>query len=231
MFLEVHQRRSDSPYVERVWHSRSNGGGRMTSIASTTWDLVFWDLAGQAHVTVHGPETHATHLEVPAGATFFGISFTLGTAMPHLPPTRLVDRAVEVPNATAASFPLAGSGWERPDDESVETFVARLVRAGIVIRDPFVATRGASVTTTLRTIQRRFRSATGLTPGAVRQIERARRAAVLLRDGRHVTDVVDRLGYYDGPHLRRSLTRFIGRTPALLKDPDPVDQMSLLYTT
>lgn len=233
MFLEIQQRPSDSPHIERVWRCHSNGGGQMTSVASPTWDLCFWEHAGQVHVTVHGPETRVTLMPVPEGAEFFGITFALGSAMPHMAPSLLVDGAVDIPDATARSFHLAGSSWRRPDYESAEAFVARLVRDDIVVRDPLVADQllGASTSVTLRTVQRRFRTATGLTPGAVRQIERARRAAILLRDGIDVADVVHRLGYYDGPHLRRSLTRFIGWTPPRLRSPNPSDQMSLLYTT
>lgn len=233
MFLKIQQRPSDSPYIERVWTCHSNGGGLMTSVASATWDLCIWEHAGEMHVTVHGPETRVTRVPVPEGAEFFGISFALGSAMPHLAPSLIVNSAVDIPNATGRRFHLAGSSWLRPDDESAEDFVARLVRADVVVRDPLVATQlqGSPTGVTMRTVQRRFRAATGLTPGAVRQIERARHAAVLLRDGLHLEDVVHRLGYYDGPHLRHSLNRFIGLSPAQLSNPHSADQMSLLYTT
>lgn len=233
MFLDIEQRQSDSPYIERVWNCFSNDGGVMTSIASPNWDLVFWKHAGRVHVTVHGPETKATRLPTPAGAEFFGITFALGSAMPHMAPRLIVDGAIDVPDPTARSFHLAGSSWQRPGYDTAEDFVARLVREEIVVRDPLVpkALRTVSVDVTRRTVQRRFREATGLSPGAVRQIQRARHAAVLLSDGHDVADVVDRLGYYDGPHLRHALTRFIGWTPSRLRDPDPADQLSLLYTT
>ena len=72
---------------------------------------------------------------------------------------------------------------------------------------------------------------TGLTQGAIRQIERARAAAVLLQDGCPALDVVNRLGFYDQPHLARSLVRFIGRTATDLACPEPVVPVSLLYKT
>ena len=82
-----------------------------------------------------------------------------------------------------------------------------------------------------RTLQRRFLAATGLTRGAIRQIHRARRAAVLVQEGVPAQEVVHRLDYFDQPHLARSLTRFIGRTATQLGDPVPVEPLSLLYKT
>jgi hypothetical protein len=41
-------------------------------------------------------------------------------------------------------------------------------------------------------------------------------------------DVVHRLGYFDQPHLARSLTRYVGRTATQLSAPDPSEPLSLL---
>jgi len=42
---------------------------------------------------------------------------------------------------------------------------------------------------------------------------------------------VHTLGFYDQPHLARSLQRFIGRTATQLQNPAPDDALSLLYKT
>jgi transcriptional regulator GlxA family with amidase domain len=68
-----------------------------------------------------------------------------------------------------------------------------------------------------RTIERRFRVATGLTQGAVRQIERVRTASALLATGVPVADVVAKLEYVDEPHLARALRRYVGRTTRQLR--------------
>jgi methylphosphotriester-DNA--protein-cysteine methyltransferase len=65
-----------------------------------------------------------------------------------------------------------------------------------------------------RTVRYRFLRATGLTQNHIRQFERAQRAEVLLKQGTPILDVVHRLGYFDQPHLTRSLKQFIGYTPA-----------------
>ncbi|WP_020578828.1 helix-turn-helix domain-containing protein [Actinopolymorpha alba] len=233
MGLEIENRPSDSPYIERVWRSRSDDSNRMMSIATSHWDLVIWEQRGQVSVAVQGPESTASPAPVPEGATFFGISFSLGTSMPHLPINRLVDDSVEIPDATRRSFWLKGSAWHLPDYDTAEVFVRRMVREGVLVCDPIVAEvlRGASPDVSERTLQRRFVAATGLTRGAIRQIDRARQAAALIQAGVPAHDVIHRLGYFDQPHLARSLTRYVGRTATQLSAQDPSVPLSLLYKT
>lgn len=65
-----------------------------------------------------------------------------------------------------------------------------------------------------RTVRHRFVRATGLTQSYIRQMQRAQQAAALLQQGTSIADTVYELGYFDQPHLTRSLKRFIGHTPA-----------------
>ncbi|MBC6456547.1 helix-turn-helix domain-containing protein [Actinomadura sp. HBU206391] len=233
MGLEVESRPSDSPYIERVWRSRSHGVDRMMSIASSHWDLVIWEQCGQVNVTVQGPETTASPAPVPEDATFFGISFSLGTSMPHLAINRLVDGFAEIPDATRRSFWLKGSAWHLPGYDNAEVFVRRMVREGVLVCDPIVAAvlGGAAPDVSERTVQRRFLAATGLTRGAIRQIDRARQAAALIQEGVPAHDVIHRLGYFDQPHLARSMTRYVGRTATQLSARDQSEPLSLLYKT
>jgi AraC-like DNA-binding protein len=90
---------------------------------------------------------------------------------------------------------------------------------------------GRSAAASERTVQRRFLASTGLTRGAVRQIDRARRAAVLIQEGVPTHEVVHRLGYFDHPHLARSLTRYVGRTAGQLRAEESTEPLSLLYKT
>ncbi|MER5526449.1 helix-turn-helix domain-containing protein [Streptomyces sp. NPDC002677] len=231
MGLEIESRPSELPYVERVWRSRSDDVGRMTSIASSHCELVFWEHHGQVQAAVLGPEPKACLAPVPEDATFFGISFALGTSMPHIPISRLVGGSAEIPDVTRRSVWLKGSAWHPPDYDNAEAFVRRMMREGIVDCDPIVAAvlDGATPDVSPRTLQRRFVAATGLTRGSIRQIHRAREAAVLIQEGAPAQDVVHRLGYFDQPHLARSLTRYIGRTATQLSAPDRAEPLSLLY--
>jgi methylphosphotriester-DNA--protein-cysteine methyltransferase len=128
----------------------------------------------------------------------------------------LVDNVMFLPEAGSKTFWLNGSAWEFPTFENVETFVNRLVREEILVRDPVVGAVLCDQPPALSfsTIRRRFLQVTGLTPGKVRQIERARKAATLLAQGASILDTVDKAGYFDQPHLTRSLKHFMGQTPA-----------------
>lgn len=234
MPVESDHRESDSPYVARVWRGRASGTGSMTSVATSTWELVFWGDRGVAHAAVRGPETTASTAEITGDSESFGITFAHGTSMPHLPIAPLVDSGVESPHVTGSAFVLRGEEWEIPGADDAELFVQKLVRAGVLARDPLVdeVVWGGIAKVGSRSVQRRVAAASGLTQGAIRRIERAREAAVLLGEGVAALDVVHRLGYYDQPHLARSLQRFIGRTATQLQRRDVIDDpMSLLYKT
>lgn len=233
--MENEHRPSDSPYIERVYRSDGvSATGRMHSVASTHWELAIWTHRGSTHVAVRGPETRPSTVPVLPEISPFGILFAHGAAMPHLPIPSLVDSAMRSPHVTSRAFVLRGQEWELPTYDNAEDFVDQLVRVGVLVRDPLVTDVVADDDVpclTARTVQRRVVAATGLTRGAIRQIERARQAAMLLTEDVAPREVVQRLGYYDQPHLARSLARFIGRTATELRRPNLDDPLSLLYKT
>jgi hypothetical protein len=233
MDLDVEHRPSDSPYVTRVWRSRTGREvDEMTAVAYARWDLVFWEQHGAMHVSVVGPEPRAYRAPVPHGAVSFGINFEIGAVLPRLPAGRRVDGHIDLPDVSRRRFHLAGSSWALPTYDNAEVFVERLVREGVIVRDRLVADvhRGASNDRSSRTVQRRFLAATGLTRGAARQIDRARNAATLIQEGAPTHDVIEELGYYDQAHLCRSLRHYIGRTPTQLRL-GTLEPLSLLYKT
>ena len=233
MLIHFEERPSDSPFVERVWRSYSVRAGSFISLAMSHWEMVVTRHEGKITLTVRGPETKATSAYCPAGGEWVGIRFKLGAVMPYLPASNLVDGEVELPEAAGQSFWLQGSAWPFPDYDNAETFVERLVRAGLLVREPVVdaALQGQLQELSVRTAQRRFLRTTGLTQAAVRQIERARYATTLLQQGVSILDSVYAAGYFDQPHLTRSLKRLIGQTPAQLLDQSRSEQLSFLYKT
>ncbi len=234
MDLTCEERASDSPFVETIWRSHSEEGGAFTSIAHSRWGMVVTRMKGQTILTVRGPETWATPAYSPPDAEFFGIQFKPGTLMPHFPAKSLMNRQdVNLPQASGQSFWLNGSAWQFPDFDNAETFVDWLARDGLLLHDPLVAAvlQGKPVETSLRTVQRRFLQATGLTYGSLQQIQRARYATTLLKAGVSILDTVDLAGYADQPHLTRSLKHLIGQTPAQLSSKNRTERLSFLYQT
>ena len=138
---------------------------------------------------------------------------------------------LNLPEAGRHSFWLDDAAWQYPNYENADTFVNRLARSGWLVYDPLVSQvlQGRPVDMSLRTVQRRFLQATGLTNNTLYQINRAQYAANLLKHGVSILDTVDQAGYFDQPHLTRSLKQFIGLTPAQMISADRPERLSFLY--
>jgi hypothetical protein len=232
MLLMFEDRLSDSPFVERVWRAHSERAGTFLSVAASHVEMAVTRHRGKTFLTLRGPETKATSADCPAEGEWLGIRFTLGTFIPALLPANLLDRRdVSLPGASKHAFWLNGSAWEYPTFENADVFVARLVRKGVIARDAIVdaVRHNHPQTLSLRSTQRHFLRATGMTNATWRQIERARYATNLLRDGVSILDTVHQAGYFDQPHLTRSLTRRIGQTP--IEIVQGTRQLSFLYKT
>jgi AraC-like DNA-binding protein len=136
--------------------------------------------------------------------------------MPHLPTRDFLDVETNLPGAASQSFWLKSSAWQFPDYENVETFIDGLVREEILLCDPIVnaALQDQLPEMSPRTVRHRFLQAAGLTQSHIRQFERVKRAEALLKQGKSILDTVYELGYFDQPHLTRSLKQFVGYTAA-----------------
>jgi hypothetical protein len=234
MLLTFDDRPSDSPFIEKIWRSRSERAGTFHSIAMSHWEMVVTSYNGKLFLTLRGPESKATLLHISSGgAEWFGIRFKLGTVMPHLPASNLVDEDLNLPHASSKSFWLSSSAWQFPTYENADTFVDRLVHEGLLVRNPVVenALNGPLKDISIRTVRRHFLRTTGLTQNTIRQIERARYATILLQQGVSIVDAVYEAGYFDQPHLTRSLKHFIGQTPTQIMGKSEANQLSFLYKT
>ena len=223
-------RLSDSPLIERVWRCHSEGSGMFVSVATSHWDFVVTRLEGKLTVTLKGPETKASEVFCPADGEWLGIRFKAGTFMPQVPVSRLIDVNRDLPSSTR-TFRLDGGAWEYPTFDNAEAFVARLAHAGLIARDAAVAAAldGDERALSARGAQRHFLFATGMSHSALKQIERARHAANLLRSGVSIVDTVEEAGFFDQAHLSRSLRGLIGLTPARIAREER--QLSFLYKT
>ena len=234
MLFNFEERLSDSPFVERIWRSQTESTGPFLSIATGHWEMVVSKYHGNTVVTVRGPETKVTSFEVTfTGGEYLGIIFKHGAVLPYLPADAIVDGDVDLPDASGKSFWLNGLTWQFPTYENADTFVDRLVREDVLVCDPIVqsAMRGEPQELSPRSVQRHFMQATGLTQGTLRQIQRARKATILLQEGVSILDTVDTLGYADQAHLTRALKYFIGQTPTQLIRKTETVQTSLLFKT
>jgi AraC-like DNA-binding protein len=227
MIFRIEEKPSAAPFVERIWRTQSDSVGTFISQAKVNSEMVLTRYKGKTILTVRGPETKATFLDYQSlGAEYLGITLKLGAFMPHLLPLKLRDwRNVDLPEANRQSFWLQGSAWQFPNYENVDTFIARLVREGLLVTDPVVDTvlQGHAQALSIRSVQYRFLNATGLPNRTIHQITRARQAYTLLEQGLSILDTVFEAGYADQPHLTRSLKRFFGQTPAQIANVNLVE--------
>lgn len=216
-FLFEEAKHINNGFVDLIWHVQQDGTGSFISQATSRWEIVITKHQGKTAFTVRGPEIKATPVDYSlAEADIFGIIFRPGTYMPHLPPGMVKDlQDITLPEATKKSFWLHGSAWQYPDYDNAELFVDKLIRDGLLKRDPIVEAllQGHPQDLSLRSQQYRFVHVTGLTQKLMQQIERAHLAARLLEQGMSILNVVHETGYYDQSYLTRSLKRFIGQTP------------------
>lgn len=230
--IRIEHRPSVSPFVAQVWRAHATGVETMTSVANSTWELVVWTEGEQLLTSVRGPETCASTAPVPHDSSSLGILFAHGVHMPHLPVTGLVDAETPPRPVQDGAFQLREGSYPLPTYDAAEQLVERLIADGVLVRDPLVADvlDGLPPTVSPRTVQRRVHATTGLTLGTIRQIARAREAALQLGDGVPILEVVHGLGFYDQSHLSRALGRFIGRTATELAQGRHARPLSLLYS-
>jgi AraC-like DNA-binding protein len=179
--------------------------------------MVITKQMGKFTLSIRGPETKATPTPIPEGhAEYLGIIFKRGVFMPHFPKQKLVNDAIHLPQSTRNAFTVVGGVFEIPTFENADSFIIRMMRNELLTHDQLVddVLRGMTQDLSVRSLQRRFLHVTGLTYKTIQQIERARQAMSMLQEGRSIVDVVYEAGYFDQPHLTRSMKLLMGQTPS-----------------
>ncbi|RPI89469.1 MAG: helix-turn-helix domain-containing protein [Chloroflexi bacterium] len=216
MSLSYEERLSDSLYVEKVTHGWTTGEGSTIRPAEVSWHMILTRHSGGTQFLLVGPLETSGVASWGGEAEILWIKFKLGAFMPHLPTKDILESETPLPEASSQSFWLKSSAWQFPDYDNADTFVQKLVREEVLAYDPLVnaVLQGEPQDISPRTVRHRFLRATGLTQSHILQFERARRAEKLLQQGHSILDTVYEAGYFDQPHLTRSLKQFIGYTPA-----------------
>jgi AraC-like DNA-binding protein len=216
MGLVFEERTSDLPFIQTITHGVMTGNATTIRPAENNWHMVFTKVNGTMRPLVVGPLLTSGVVKFIEGVEVLWIRFTLGTFMPHLPAKNFVNTETILPEASSSTFWLHGSSWQFPHFENAETFVDRLVRSSILVRDPVVnaVLEDEDPNVAERTVRHRFQHATGLTQNHIWQVNRAQKAVTMLRQGVSILDTVYDLGYFDQPHLTKALKRYIGTTPS-----------------
>ena len=104
MTLTFEDRLSDSPFVEKVWRSRSDRGGPFVSIAQSHFEMAVTRHQGRTFITLRGPETQATRADCPPDGEWLCAIETNG------PPRSLWERQI---------FSTSGESERRSSKSSV----------------------------------------------------------------------------------------------------------------
>lgn len=207
-------RPADSPFVQAVTRWVIGDADRDHAVPDGTWDIVVLKQDGQTNVLLAGQTTRAVPLQFNPGDEILTISFKASAFLTFIPAGELLDRGILL-TKTSRGFQLAADVFEIPTFDNAEDFVRSLVKKDHICQDEVVEALLAdqSPAFSLRSLQRRFLRATGMTHNAYHQIQRARQAAGLLQSGNPASAVAFAAGYADQPHMSRSLKYILGRTP------------------
>lgn len=233
MSILYQPRGSDSYLVETITTGFTTGDGAATRPAEVNWHMVLSRRCGQTRFLLVGPWVNAGKVHYEKWAELLWIRFKAGVFMPHLTTNKILNSETVLPEGSNRSFWLHGSTWELPNFDNADTFVDKLMREGILAFDPVVAgaLEGQRPDLSPRTIRHRFLQAAGLPQTTINRVRQAQHAADLLRQGTSILDTVHDAGYFDQPHLTRSLRQFIGCTPTqLLKQAEP-ESVAISYKT
>ena len=205
-----------SPLVEAVTHTRYAEAGSALMQPDGCWDIVIFKGAQGTTVLRTGLTTAPVTHEFAAGDEILSIAFKPSSYMSLMPGEDMRDQGVVLEAIGRDRFSLGSDVLEVPTFDTVDSFVQRLIRNGIVEDNRLVASivSGHPMAMSERTMQRHFLKTTGVTYKTFTQIERAQKALALLQQGRPGADVAFALGYADQPHMIRSVKAIMGLKPS-----------------
>ena len=216
MSFTYEEKRSSSPYVDKVWHTEDQTDGVYVASADACWDMIFIkNKEGKSKVLLCGPCFKTTLVPYSTGNKNFGIQFKPGVIFTNIPVADMINVTKPLPMPAEDRFHLQGITYKLPTYESIDEFLAKLAENGLLRIDPVVrdVLENKTVIMSTRSIQRHFAVTIGMPPRRVKQIMSARKAVGLLLQGMPLAEAAYELGYADLPHMIRMLKRFTGFTP------------------
>lgn len=215
-------RPSDSPLATILWWAEVEEDFTYTEAASEYWGLSFGiEADGVTAATLIGPATRPRLLSMTAGERHWGV---------ELPPHVFLRRTGHKPldelrplPCDGAWFELGGVRFPVPELDGLETLLAQLAGQGVLVEEPAVAEAlaGDDVPSSERNLRRQFQAAAGVRRGQISQLQRARRAYLLLQSGLTIAEAAAEAGYADQAHMTRAFRAFDGATPKQILDPGP----------
>lgn len=233
--------------AEGVWHLRSSARGSQVIAPDGRCEIIVHkgdppiehraagESARQKRAFLYGPLTRVLRIEQDADMEVFAIRLHPWAAGAFgARPAAWRDRLVELSELgvflTADTFDVfaAQAGAELaslqlPDAaETVRPTIALMESGALDSLDEAAEASGIAV----RTLDRRFERATGLTAALYLRLVRFHRARGSIKAGaERLSDVAAEAGYADQAHMTRDFRRFAGETPKLVRQPAVFDPL------
>ncbi len=214
------KRPSDSPYIYWVWTGIAQRTGTQTIYADGNLDMAIIKRGAITKFLLSGPTTKAHTVSYEAGDEIVGIRFERGVHLSDLPTDSIVDQDIFLPTVGKCAFNFHGTFLSFPSFDTVESFIDKLAKLKMIQRDIVVedTMSGRPPRIDIRTVQRHFLRATGMSPHYILQIQRAEQALALLQHDPSLSRVAHDTGFSDQAHMTRSFKYLLGNTPGRLRD-------------
>ena len=221
MTQQQRRRHSTSPYIDRVTQSFATSDGSYLVTPDGSWDLIMSEEPdGSRIVFITGQATQSARLPYKAGQRSVVISFTAGSYFSPFRGAPFKDDYIMLTMPDPNHFEIAGYVFPLPTYESAEEIIDLMVSSGLLSSDEVVdgVMRGKHKAASQRSVERHFKSITGLSPKKIANIRRAQQAVRILKSGASPSHAAAEAGYYDQPHLTKELKRLMGSHPSDVND-------------
>lgn len=221
MTQQHRRRKSKNPFIDTVTQSIAITDGTYLVTPDGSWDLIVAkDADGSQIIFITGQVSKPSRLDYKTGQRSVVISFAAHTYLTLFYGAPFTDDYCMLSMPDAEHFELAGHVLPLPTYENAERIVAQMAEDGLLATDAVVAgvIRGTPKAASKRSVERHFKTTTGLSPKKIAAIRRAGQAVRRLKSGDNPSVVAADAGYYDQSHLAKELRRLMDATPSDVND-------------
>lgn len=216
MSYTYEDKRPDSLYIDKIWHTYTTSDGVFTAGLDGNWDIIIFKAGNDIRVTINGIGKHAMQVPYKAGIDSVGIALKPGVFLRDLKGKDIVDSQHTLSKGNVPYVKIGDHLFKIPDFDTAEVFVQELIEKDLLLINTIVLSLdnktlpGASD----RSLRRHTMSTTGLSPYFFHQIQRAQHATQLLQQGMSIAQAAVEAGYTDQAHMTKAVKALMGLTPA-----------------
>jgi len=215
MSFTYEEKRINSLYIDKIWHTYTTSDGIYTAGLDGNWDIIISKTAGSINVTINGIGKRAFQVIYKEGVESVGIALKPGVFVRDIKGKDIVNKQQSFLKHGTNYVKIGENLFKIPDFASAEAFVDELLQKGVLLTNTIISSFNEGNTKGIsdRSLRRHVAQRTGLSPYFFHQIQRAQHATQLLQKGVPIIQAAFDAGYTDQAHMTKALKLFIGRTP------------------